>query len=79
MLATDVVGDMILVLVVSWLAAATARRLRQPAVVGQILSGIATGPSLLGRLPGHLTARLFPAVAAPALAAKPAPVTGGLP
>lgn len=40
---------------------AGARALRQPPVIGQILAGIALGPSLLGRLPGDPTARLFPA------------------
>jgi Kef-type K+ transport system membrane component KefB len=44
-----------------------AQRLRQPAVIGQIVAGIALGPSLLGRLPGHLTARLFPAAVMPFL------------
>ncbi|MGB6207178.1 MAG: cation:proton antiporter, partial [Mycobacterium sp.] len=30
-----------------------ARRFRQPAVIGEIVAGIALGPSLLGLLPGH--------------------------
>jgi hypothetical protein len=29
-------------------------------VIGQILAGLLLGPSLLGRLPGHLTGRVFP-------------------
>jgi Kef-type K+ transport system membrane component KefB len=37
-----------------------ARRLRQPTVVGEIVAGILLGPTLLGRLPGHLTGWLFP-------------------
>lgn len=37
-----------------------ARRVRQPAVVGEITAGIVLGPSLLGLLPGDLTHRLFP-------------------
>jgi Kef-type K+ transport system membrane component KefB len=66
-LVADVIGDVALVLVVSWLAGAAARRCGQPTVVGQILVGILLGPSLLGRLPGHLTSRLFPYAALPSL------------
>ena len=39
---------------------ALAWRFGQPRVVGQIVAGILLGPSVLGRLPGHLTSRLFP-------------------
>lgn len=35
-------------------------RLRQPPVIGEIVAGIALGPSLLGLLPGQLDAKLFP-------------------
>jgi Kef-type K+ transport system membrane component KefB len=56
----DVLGEVALVLAVSALFGAGARRLGQPAVIGQILAGIALGPTLLGRLPGHLESRLFP-------------------
>jgi K+:H+ antiporter len=66
-LITDVIGDLALVLVASWLMGALAGRCGQPAVIGQILAGIALGQSLLGRLPGHLTTRLFPAAALPSL------------
>lgn len=59
-IVADVIGIIALVTVVSALFSAAARRLRQPAVIGQILAGVALGPSLLGRLPGHLTAHLFP-------------------
>ncbi len=45
-----------------------ARRLGQPAVIGEIVAGIALGPTLLGRLPGHLTERLFPSADRPFLA-----------
>ena len=60
-----VIGIIALVTLVSALFSAAARRLGQPAVVGQILAGVALGPSVLGRLPGHLTAHLFPAHALP--------------
>lgn len=63
----DVIGDVALVLIFSLLLGAAARRCGQPRVVGQILAGIMLGPSLLGRLPGHLTGRLFPPAALPYL------------
>jgi len=66
-LIADVIGDIALILVVSSLLGALARRCGQPTVVGQILAGILLGPTLLGRLPGHLTARLFPHAALPYL------------
>jgi Kef-type K+ transport system membrane component KefB len=56
----EVIGDITLVLVVSALLGAAARRCGQPTVIGQILTGVVLGPSLLGRLPGHLTGHLFP-------------------
>ncbi|WP_030676799.1 cation:proton antiporter [Streptomyces rimosus] len=57
---TVVIGDIALIVVVSWLLGAAARRCGQPAVIGQIVAGIALGPTLLGRLPGNPTAHLFP-------------------
>ena len=45
-----------------------ARRLGQPAVIGEILTGVALGPSVLGALPGNITARLFSPDVRPALA-----------
>jgi Kef-type K+ transport system membrane component KefB len=59
-LITDVIGDTALIIAISWLVGHLASQCGQPNVVGQLLAGIALGPSLLGRLPGHLTARLFP-------------------
>lgn len=59
-LIADVIGEVALVLVISWLFGLAARRCGQPIVVGQIVAGILLGPTLLGRLPGHLTGRLFP-------------------
>jgi K+:H+ antiporter len=59
-LIADVIGDVALVLVFSSLLGAIARKCGQPVVVGQIIAGVLLGPSVLGRLPGHLTSRLFP-------------------
>jgi Kef-type K+ transport system membrane component KefB len=56
----NVIGDIALVIVVSSMLSAVARRYGQPGVIGQILTGVLLGPSVLGRLPGHLTSHLFP-------------------
>ncbi|MEV6120473.1 cation:proton antiporter [Streptomyces sp. SID8352] len=45
------------------------RRLRQPAVVWEIATGIMLGPSLLGLLPGDLDTYLFPMAQRPTLTA----------
>jgi Kef-type K+ transport system membrane component KefB len=66
--ATAVVGVAFILLVGSLLGQ-LARRVRQPAVVGEIVGGILLGPSALGLLPGDLTDRLFPAAARPMLSA----------
>src|SRR5579872_237851 len=66
-LIADVIGDIALVLIVSSLLGAVARRCGQPRVIGQILGGIVLGPSALGRLPGHLSTRLFPSGVLPFL------------
>ena len=55
-----VVGDVALILAVSSVLGAVARRLGQPTVVGQILTGILLGPTILGRVPGHPGNHLFP-------------------
>jgi Kef-type K+ transport system membrane component KefB len=68
-LTAEVVGDVALVAGFASLLGAVARRCGQPVVIGQILAGLLLGPSVLGRLPGHLTSRLFPARALPALSA----------
>jgi Kef-type K+ transport system membrane component KefB len=62
-----VIGDIALVIVISTLLGAAARRCRQPVVIGQILTGVVLGPSLLGHLPGHLASHLFPSQVLPYL------------
>jgi len=49
-----------LIVALSHVLGAAARKLGQPAVVGHLLAGIALGPSLLGRLPGDLTSAIAP-------------------
>ncbi|MGW7608721.1 cation:proton antiporter [Streptomyces sp. NPDC054766] len=48
------------ILIAGAVLAHLARRVRQPAVIGEITAGILLGPSLLGLLPGNPTQRLFP-------------------
>lgn len=55
-----VLVDLALVLLAAFLFATLAKRVRQPAVMGEIVAGIALGPSLLGLLPGDLPRLLFP-------------------
>lgn len=52
--------DIAVIVVVARLAGLLFQRLRQPAVVGEILAGIALGPSLLGQLPGGVATTVFP-------------------
>jgi Kef-type K+ transport system membrane component KefB len=52
--------DIAVIVVVARLAGMLFQRLRQPAVVGEILAGIALGPSLLGQLPGNVGTTVFP-------------------
>jgi Kef-type K+ transport system membrane component KefB len=67
-MATMVAGVAI-VLLTGVLLGSLAKRVRQPAVIGEILAGIALGPSLLGQLPGDLTHKLFPTEVRPLLSA----------
>ncbi|HVF14476.1 MAG TPA: cation:proton antiporter, partial [Acidimicrobiales bacterium] len=52
--------DIAIVIVVARLVGALFKRIRQPAVVGEILAGIVLGPSVLGAFPGDLPGRVFP-------------------
>jgi Kef-type K+ transport system membrane component KefB len=62
-------ADIAIVLLVGALLGRLARYLRQPPVVGEIVAGIALGPSLLGLFPGNPTAHIFPTEARPYLSA----------
>jgi Kef-type K+ transport system membrane component KefB len=53
--------DLCVVLVAARILGRVALKLRQPPVIGEIVAGLALGPSLLGLLPGHLSKALFPA------------------
>ncbi|MFJ2162738.1 cation:proton antiporter [Streptomyces sp. NPDC087856] len=68
-LVTHVLAALALVITASWALGALARRLRQPPVIGQLLAGIALGPSLLGLTPHGIYAALFPEEIKPVLTA----------
>ena len=55
-----VLGALALIVAVGHVCGRFAQRVRQPVVVGEIVAGIALGPSLLGLVPGDLTERLLP-------------------
>ena len=59
--------DIAIIIVVARLFGRLAIMVGQPPVVGEIIAGIALGPSLLGLLPGDLTEKLFPAEVLPYL------------
>ncbi|GAA4231576.1 hypothetical protein GCM10022254_29120 [Actinomadura meridiana] len=69
LLIAIVMADIAIVLLVGAVLSRLIRRLRQPPVIGEIIAGIALGPSLLGLLPGDLTGRVFPTEARPYLTA----------
>jgi Kef-type K+ transport system membrane component KefB len=52
--------QIIVILVAARLTGALVRRLGQPQVVGEMIAGIALGPSLLGAQAPHVAAMLFP-------------------
>ncbi|MET7479153.1 cation:proton antiporter [Streptomyces sp. NPDC005648] len=66
-ITASVLLGLAVIVAVAFVFARLAERLRQPGVMGEIVAGIALGPSLLGLLPGHLTERLFPPDARPFL------------
>lgn len=68
-LTSVILLDLAVITLVGGLLSALAVRLRQPAVIGEIVAGILLGPTLLGALPGHLTTVLFLVAARPVLTA----------
>jgi Kef-type K+ transport system membrane component KefB len=56
--------DIIVILAAARMFGALSQKLGQPAVIGEIVAGIALGPTLLGQVIGH---RLFPAEVVPSL------------
>jgi Kef-type K+ transport system membrane component KefB len=69
LIVAAVMADIAVVLLAGAVLGRVARYLRQPPVIGEIVAGIALGPSLLGLLPGDLPHRLFPTEARPYLSA----------
>lgn len=55
------------ILTVAFVLARVAQRVRQPAVMGEIVGGILLGPSLLSLFPGDLETRLVPPATLPYL------------
>ncbi|AYG79079.1 Na(+)/H(+)-K(+) antiporter GerN [Streptomyces hundungensis] len=55
-----VLVSLAVILGAAYVFARLARRVRQPVVVGEIIAGIALGPSLLGLLPGNPVDAVFP-------------------
>jgi Kef-type K+ transport system membrane component KefB len=53
--------DMAVIVLVAHVAGLLLARMGQPAVLGEIIGGIALGPTLLGALPGDPSTALFPA------------------
>jgi Kef-type K+ transport system membrane component KefB len=57
--AGEVLLDTAVILVAARAGAAVLERFRQPAVIGEIIAGVALGPTLLGALPGDPSSELF--------------------
>ncbi|TDC73807.1 cation:proton antiporter [Streptomyces hainanensis] len=66
-LITHLVGASALILVIAHGAGWLARRLGQPAIIGQLTAGIALGPSVLGEVSPAAADALFPAELSPVL------------
>src|SRR5438034_7469068 len=59
--------DIAVIIVAARLAGSAFRRMGQPAVIGEIVAGIALGPTVLGAFPGDPSTDLFPLDARPFL------------
>ncbi|MEV8531916.1 cation:proton antiporter [Streptomyces sp. NPDC051211] len=64
---THFVGAAAVVIVVAHVSGWVARLLRQPVIVGQLVAGIALGPTLLGTLAPEVSRQLFPSEIDPML------------
>ncbi|MFB8175321.1 cation:proton antiporter [Streptomyces sp. NPDC055966] len=62
---THLIGATAVILLIANGAGVLARKLGQPSIVGQLIAGIALGPSLLGQLPPSVGKTLFPAEITP--------------
>ncbi len=62
-----VISDIAIIMIAARVFGRLAQKVGQPPVVGEIVAGIALGPSLLGLLPGHLDHRIFPPAVLPYL------------
>lgn len=62
-----VMVDLVVIITTAWVFGTLAHKVGQPRVVGEIIAGIALGPSLLGAFPGHVNAIVFPAPVIPHL------------
>ncbi|MFJ2443303.1 MULTISPECIES: cation:proton antiporter [unclassified Streptomyces] len=65
----NMLAGLAVILAAAYIFARLAKRIRQPTVMGEIVAGLALGPSLLGLLPGDPVEALFPADARPILQA----------
>lgn len=63
----SVLGALAVIVAAAYVFARLAQRVRQPVVVGEIVAGIALGPSVLGLFPGDLVGLFFPAEIKPYL------------
>ncbi|MET8560880.1 cation:proton antiporter [Streptomyces flaveolus] len=64
---THLVGASAVILLVAHAGGWVSRRLGQPTIVGQLIAGIALGPSLMSQLPHAVGDTLFPPAIAPML------------
>ena len=54
-------ADLAIIIAASRLMGSAAKRIGQPAVIGEVLAGIILGPTILGRLDADWPAQIFPA------------------
>ena len=61
MTTSRILLDVAVILAAAWVGGAAFERVGQPRVIGEIVAGVALGPTVLGALPGDPSAGLFPA------------------